>query len=331
VSEAHLSGSEVDYSDNTITVTKSICFTFGLTPLVVDMNGNGFDLVNQDHGVRFDMNADGKADLTSWVASTDGLLAVDANGNGTIDNTNELFGNGHTSGFEILGGYDTNHDGVINAQDGDWSKLQIWQDANQDGISQAGELHSLSQSGIDSISLATVQVNEAIGDSAVTEVATIHFADGHTSQIGDAYFNVTDSSMIGVGVRIDGSQADDVLYGTSDNDVVAGHGGNDVLFGGTGADVFAFDTLKGVAVVEDFNHAEGDTLDLSGLLQHFDPVTDAINHFVFATEVNGNTVVSVDQSGTGDAAHATQVAVLQGVTGLTAEDLVQHHIAASTT
>lgn len=48
---------------------------------------------------------------------------------------------------------DTNKDGKIDTLDENFSKLKIWQDLNEDGISQSGELKTLSQHGIKSISL----------------------------------------------------------------------------------------------------------------------------------------------------------------------------------
>ena len=68
----------------------------GGDPLVLDMNGDGqISLTSVENGVYFDIWGDGFARRTGWVAPEDGMLALDQNGNGTIDDLSELFGSGH--------------------------------------------------------------------------------------------------------------------------------------------------------------------------------------------------------------------------------------------
>jgi hypothetical protein len=137
------------------------------SPIVIDTDGHGFHLTSAEGGVRFDFYGSGTKVQISWTAegSTNGWLALDRNGNGTIDNGGELFGNltaqpasSDPNGFLALGVFDLsenggNGDGVIDRRDSVWPRLLVWIDANHDGISQPEELHSLDDIGIRSIGL----------------------------------------------------------------------------------------------------------------------------------------------------------------------------------
>jgi hypothetical protein len=89
-----------------------------IDPIVLDLDGNGIELTARaSSNVYFDMDGDGIKEQTGWVKPTDGLLAIDSNGNGKIDNINELIGDLGRSGFAELVTYDSNKDKVIDAKD----------------------------------------------------------------------------------------------------------------------------------------------------------------------------------------------------------------------
>lgn len=124
------------------------------SPLVLDMDGDGIELISlANSSAYFDLDEDGFAQYTGWVKGDDALLAYDANGNGVIDDGSELFGSATEDGFTQLAAFDTNGNGFITAADAQWGDLLVWQDANEDGITNVGELMSLSAAGISSISI----------------------------------------------------------------------------------------------------------------------------------------------------------------------------------
>ena len=139
-------------------------------PLTLDLDGDGIETVgiNTNNPILFDHDADGVKTATGWVKPDDGLLVLDRNNNGVIDNGRELFGdstvmsNGQTAadGFAALADLDSNQDGVINTNDAQFANLRVWRDLNQDGVSQANELSTLEQQNIASISLTTTQNNQ---------------------------------------------------------------------------------------------------------------------------------------------------------------------------
>ncbi|WP_210235815.1 hypothetical protein, partial [Mesorhizobium sp. M1C.F.Ca.ET.204.01.1.1] len=60
-------------------------------PIILDLNHNGFAFSDVSHGVQFDMNGDGTKEQLAWNTSHDGMLAVDLNHDGKIDDGTELF------------------------------------------------------------------------------------------------------------------------------------------------------------------------------------------------------------------------------------------------
>ena len=165
-------------------------------PLALDLDGDGIETVgigNWQNTVLFDHDGNGVAEGTGWLSGDDGWLVRDLNANGTIDTGAELFGDntvlsdGSTAaeGFAALSDLDSNADGVIDASDAAFGELKVWQDRNQDGVSQADELASLTDLDIASIDLASTDANQDQNGNTVSATSSFTRTDGRTDTIGN--------------------------------------------------------------------------------------------------------------------------------------------------
>ncbi|HGG9820103.1 TPA: hypothetical protein ACJKB2_002145, partial [Neisseria meningitidis] len=79
-----------------------------------------------------------------------------------------------------------NGDNIINAADAAFQSLRVWQDLNQDGISQANELRTLEELGIQSLDLAYKDVNKNLGNgNTLAQQGSYTKTDGTTAKMGD--------------------------------------------------------------------------------------------------------------------------------------------------
>ena len=169
-------------------------------PLTLDLDGDGIETVKIDglNSILFDHDADGIRTATGWVKADDGLLVLDSNGDGKIDTGRELFGDNRLlkdgslapTGFAALAEHDDNGDGKIDAQDAVFEQLKVWRDLNQDGVSQAEELFTLEQLGIQSLDLNHQAVNQRQGNgNTVARLGSYTTTDGSTHKMGDLLFD----------------------------------------------------------------------------------------------------------------------------------------------
>jgi hypothetical protein len=127
------------------------------------LSRGSYQLTDAEHGVLFKIDPVAQPVQLGWTAAgtEQAFLWLDRNGNGTVDDGGELFGN-YTllqngtrapNGFEALREFDQNADGVIDENDPVWTELQLWIDRNHNGISEPDEVSFVKDSEIGSISL----------------------------------------------------------------------------------------------------------------------------------------------------------------------------------
>jgi Cadherin-like domain len=165
--------------------TITVGFETDNDPIILDLGASGISLTSAP--VAFDLNADGVKEPIGWTSGEDGILVSDLDHSGAIENGREVFSPaygaaGFADALAVLASLDSNGDGVIDARDASFRDIAVWQDLNHDGISQPGELSSLSDHGIVSLDLNAQHVTEQIGGQEVVARGHITFDTGATGQ-----------------------------------------------------------------------------------------------------------------------------------------------------
>ena len=172
-------------------------------PIIIDLNKDGTTTSKLNGAVNFDIDNNGFKEATGWISKDDAFLAYDRNGNGIIDNGNELFGDktvsvgayGYTgetakNGFEALKAFDFNNDNIIDEKDKDFDKLLLWQDLNTNGLTEEGELKSLKEHNVKSIDLRYKETQIDNNGNLIKQTSTVTFNDNTTTTADDVWFKV---------------------------------------------------------------------------------------------------------------------------------------------
>lgn len=143
-----------------------------LSPILIDVDGDGFRLTSWAEGVEFAPHPGFRPSDRAWTEanSDDAWLVLDRNDDGSISDASELFGNATPqppppegtlrNGFLALAQHDEQPNDTIDATDAIFSELRLWQDRDHDGKSQPLELHTLSELGVAGISLVYTDARE---------------------------------------------------------------------------------------------------------------------------------------------------------------------------
>lgn len=175
-------------------------FTARKSPLVVDTRSEGIQLIPPDQGPRFDLSADGQPRRYSWPANPASVmfLVYDKNSNGLIENVNELFGDNTVgpdgqkspNGFDALKKHDADNNGRIGEEDPVFQKLQLWSDANRNGLTESGELYSLADKNIRYFDLKYDSIDERIDfyGNSIGERSFVVTKNGQFIRVYDLWF-----------------------------------------------------------------------------------------------------------------------------------------------
>ncbi|NRR31166.1 carboxypeptidase regulatory-like domain-containing protein [Oxalobacteraceae bacterium] len=195
----------ITYTDKTTLISgeNDMSWDATITPIVIDLNGDGVHTIARSaFAGSFDLLGTGKAIQSGWVSASDGMLAVDGNGNGSIDSIAELFGGlSKGDGFAKLASYDSNGDGLVDAHDSGFGALRIWQDANSNGKTDAGELLSLQDAGVSSLVVAFKEMPFLDANNNLhLERSSATLSSGATVDMTDVYFNVAAADAAAAGI-----------------------------------------------------------------------------------------------------------------------------------
>lgn len=103
-----------------------------IDPLVINFDGKAADLSEEKFS--FDLDMDGTLESLNTLETGSGFLAMDKNGNGTIDDGSELFGPSTGNGFKELATYDRDGNRFIDEGDPAYDKLYVMRPTEGGGM-----------------------------------------------------------------------------------------------------------------------------------------------------------------------------------------------------
>lgn len=158
----------------------------------------------------FDLASTGAPRRIPWPRTAgDVWLVLDRNGNGTIDDGREMFGNftrladgtPAPNGYVALAEWDTSGDGRLTAADMAFGQLRLWLDRVRNGVTDTGELIALGDAGIVELSLRYKESKRTDRWGNVFKYrSNVRFSSGDMRHAWDVYFPVppreTNSSSV---------------------------------------------------------------------------------------------------------------------------------------
>ncbi len=181
--------------------TQTITINFVTTPVILDLDRDGeLEYSNiSENNVLFDVDNDGELEKTAWASGDDGILVYDYDKDNIITKMNEISFVGYQEGsktdLEALAFFDSNSNNLLDENDQEWLNFKVWQDINQDGMSDKGEVFSLDELGIVQISLTSDNNYQQIGDVVEYGQSSYQTKDGDDYKVGDVGFFSQDKEV----------------------------------------------------------------------------------------------------------------------------------------
>ena len=152
-----------------------------LGPIVLDLTGAGINLISaQNSPVSIDVG-NNQLDQIGWIASNEGILMYDPSGSGKLTSTSQISFVSDVPGAQTdlqgLLAFDTNHNGVLDAGDTNFSKFGV--------LLSNGQFESLTALGITSISLTSNNQVEIMNGNVINGLTTYQTVNGQSHVAAD--------------------------------------------------------------------------------------------------------------------------------------------------
>lgn len=171
-----------------------------VTPIAIPLRSglDATDIENRSARITFDADGSALPKQWTWINPNAGWLVHDPTGSGRVTSALQMFGSVTfwmfwSNGYDALCSLDDNGDGRIAARE--LKGLALWVDKNQNGKSERGEVRTLEQHGIVSLSCAHTR-DASHRDRIMYSPQGVQFRDGTTRPTFDLLLHVAPSRVI---------------------------------------------------------------------------------------------------------------------------------------
>ncbi len=159
-----------------------------VAPIVIDLDGDGVELIAASQSNVSAIIGHENYNL-GWVSGDDALLMYDANSDGLYSGIEEIELSGYhelakTDLEGLILAFDSNQDGFFNANDDAYDAFGVWQDKNENGLTEEGEYQTLAEAKLTQITLTSSDVLTMSEGNVIYGLGELEL-DGQTHTFGD--------------------------------------------------------------------------------------------------------------------------------------------------